>query len=560
MRYQPSGGRHHRGTAPSSANLEPVLGAALLAFVLVIGLATAADFGVSIDEFNTDDYGPKALAWYTSGFTDRSHFETVEFSLWYYGPWFHMLTACVQSFELADRFTVRHAMTFMVGLGGLAALLPIGRLVSGRWTGLTAIALCLMTGYLYGSLFFTPIDVPFLAAMTWATLAILLMCRQVLPSWRATLAVGLTTGLAIATRTGGIITHAYLIGALALCAAEYFALNGRLTARYLLQLAARYVAAAVIAVATAVPLWPWLQVGNPLTQFLIAYRHFAAIPMSYEFHHWGKLVRTDALPFFYIPEQFAARLPDAFLLLLAIALVQGVLSVTFRARAVQRVSGTDRPAGLRALAMSLARRRGILIVAAAVIVPIGFLVLQRTRVYDGIRHVLFVIPMLAVLAGDAFRILLAPLRRFSLPIAVAAGLYVGNLIVTMAKLHPLEYVAMSTLAGGTTGAYGRFELDYLAVSATEALRRLESRLDYEHTAQSEGRVPPSILICIPWREWAVAPILHRPWTIATDAAEADFVIETERWRCADGLELDLIDEVKRFDRPFAWTYERRKNP
>ena len=106
----------------------------------MIGLVTASDYGISIDEFNTDDYGPKALAWYTSGFSDRSHFETVEFSLWYYGPWFHMLTSFVQSFDLADRFTVRHSMTFLVGLGGLAALLPIGRLAVGPWAGLTAIA------------------------------------------------------------------------------------------------------------------------------------------------------------------------------------------------------------------------------------------------------------------------------------------------------------------------------------------------------------------------------------------------------------------------------------
>ena len=86
-------------------DIEIVAAAALLSAVLVMGLATAADYGITIDEFNADDYGPKALAWYTSGFTDRSHFETVEFSLWYYGPWFHMLTAFVQSFDLADRFT-----------------------------------------------------------------------------------------------------------------------------------------------------------------------------------------------------------------------------------------------------------------------------------------------------------------------------------------------------------------------------------------------------------------------------------------------------------------------
>jgi 4-amino-4-deoxy-L-arabinose transferase-like glycosyltransferase len=207
--------------------------------MLVLGLATAGDYGFTVDEFNTDDYGPKALAWYTSGFVDRSHFETVEFSLWYYGPWFQTLTAYIQSFDFADPITVRHAMTFLAGLGGVAALLPLGRLAAGRWAGLAAIALCLMTGYFYGSLFFTPIDVPFLAAMTWATLAIVVMARQVLPSWRATIAAGLLSGLAIATRTGGIITHAYLLGALLLCAAEVFTTEGRLSTRYLIDLGVR---------------------------------------------------------------------------------------------------------------------------------------------------------------------------------------------------------------------------------------------------------------------------------------------------------------------------------
>jgi hypothetical protein len=69
-----------------------VAGTVILAMALVTGLTTASHYGMTIDEFNTDDYGPKALAWYISGFTDRSHFETVEFSLWYYGPWFQILT------------------------------------------------------------------------------------------------------------------------------------------------------------------------------------------------------------------------------------------------------------------------------------------------------------------------------------------------------------------------------------------------------------------------------------------------------------------------------------
>src|SRR5216684_2346545 len=130
-------------TQRSPIDVEIVASTALLGVALVVGLATVRDYGITVDEFNADDYGPKALAWYTSGFADRSQFETVEFSLWYYGPWFHMLTAYVQSFDFANRITVRHAMTFMVGLAGVAALLPIGRLAVGRWAGLAAVVLCL---------------------------------------------------------------------------------------------------------------------------------------------------------------------------------------------------------------------------------------------------------------------------------------------------------------------------------------------------------------------------------------------------------------------------------
>ena len=206
--------RTHRVVGEVDAGF--LAGRAILAMTLVIGPATAGDYGMTIDEFNTDDYGPKALAWYTSGFTDRSHFETVEFSLWYYGPWFQSLTAFAQSLGLADPVTVRHAMTFLAGSVGLATLLPIARFSGDLWAGPAALVLCLITGYRYGGLFFSPIDAPFLAAMSLATLAVAHMARQVVPTWSATICAGLATGLAIATRTGGIITHAYLVGAMAL--------------------------------------------------------------------------------------------------------------------------------------------------------------------------------------------------------------------------------------------------------------------------------------------------------------------------------------------------------
>jgi hypothetical protein len=154
------------------------------------------------------------------------------------------------------------------------------------------------------------------------------------------------------------------------------------------------------------------------------------------------------------------------------------------------------------------------------------------------------------------RALLPLLRRAPVAVAAATGAYVASIVSTLAVLHPLEYVAMNVFAGGTRGAYDNFELDYWSVAATEALRRLEHRLDYDPgVGTAEG--PPSILICIPWREQVTAPMLTRPWVVETDPDKADFIIATERSRCADNKAVVLFDEIKRFDRTFAWVYARR---
>jgi hypothetical protein len=149
------------------------------------------------------------------------------------------------------------------------------------------------------------------------------------------------------------------------------------------------------------------------------------------------------------------------------------------------------------------------------------------------------------------------LRRLQLPFAVVAGLVVGATVVNLARLHPLEYVAMNAIARGTRGAYDRFELDYWSAAATEALRRLERRLDHDPSIRS-AESPPRILICIGAREERVHPLLKRPWIVETDPDQADFIIATQRSRCAENKPVVLIDEVKRFDRTFAWTYARKE--
>ena len=134
------------------------------------------------------------------------------------------------------------------------------------------------------------------------------------------------------------------------------------------------------------------------------------------------------------------------------------------------------------------------------------------------------------------------------------GTAVAWTVIALIVLHPLEYLATNAFAGGTRGSHGRFDLDYGGAAATEALRRLEQRLAYDTSGRYALRTP-SIHICMPGHEQLVTPMFKRAWVIEPDPQKADFIIETERMRCGKGSEGVVIDEVKRYDVPFAWTIE-----
>jgi hypothetical protein len=123
----------------------------------------------------------------------------------------------------------------------------------------------------------------------------------------------------------------------------------------------------------------------------------------------------------------------------------------------------------------------------------------------------------------------------------------------MQRLHPLEYVAINAFAGGTRNAVGRFELDYWGAAATEAVRILEQRLESD-TSGTFVSQPPRMFVCLTDREWMADGIFRRNWTRAENLDEADFIIETERWPCAQERHTVLIDQVERLGISFARIY------
>ena len=97
----------------------------------------------------------------------------------------------------------------------------------------------------------------------------------------------------------------------------------------------------------AIVLWPWLQIGNPLLQFKVAFELFANHPNSFEMPVWGTRVVTTALPWWYVPGELLARLPEGFLVLLMTGLLSGVAIATGTPPAVGRSASTAGARGIK---------------------------------------------------------------------------------------------------------------------------------------------------------------------------------------------------------------------
>ena len=108
-----------------------------------------------------------------------------------------------------------------------------------------------------------------------------------------------------------------------------------------------------------------------------------------------------------------------------------------------------------------------------IVFPVAYAIAIKAVLFDGMRHFIFVLPLIAVAAA------LSPIRACDpagAPSVLAADLCRCSLIYgiahisIMAMLHPDQYVYYNAFVGGVEGAQRKFKLDYWANSYAEAVQ------------------------------------------------------------------------------------------
>jgi hypothetical protein len=508
----------------------------LAAVGLIAGL-TFRDYGLGWDDYTHAEYADLLLRMYGSGFRDTGALSFA--NLYMYGGGFDMAAALLHKVIPLELFETRRLLGATVGVIGLAVTWRLGRRVGGPLAGLAALLLLALCPIFYGHMFMNPKDAPFAVAMIILMMGLVRLAEEYpSPTPRTILIVGIGAGLSIGSRVlGGLALIYALLGFLPLFFAEFRTQGAREAIRRLVHLSYVLLPGLVLGYLIMGLIWPWsiIEPGNPF-QAVTYFSHFFEKPWKEMFD--GALVSVPDMPWSYLPTLFALQLPEV-LLALFIAGVAGTLLALPR---------RDMPAH---------RKTIFLMLTLASTLPIAIAIVKRPALYNGIRHFIFVIPPMAVLAGVTFAKGMNWLKdnRVSWqPVALAAFLFGLTLpLAEMIRLHPYQYTHFNHIAGTVRAADDRFMLDYWGLAFKQASDSLREQLAERQEFPPHGR-KWKVAVCGPQRPAQVA--LGPDFTIGWDSHAADFAMTLGEFYCK-GLTAPLMVEIKRDDVVFARVYDIR---
>ena len=178
----------------------------------------------------------------------------------------------------------------------------------------------------------------------------------------------------------------------------------------------------------------------------------------------------------------------------------------------------------------------VVVLIVALIIPLLLILSMHPVLYDGFRHILFLVPIFCLLLYFAFLGVLANLPRFaSVGMSVVAVLCWGEAVVGSARFHPYEYAYYNPLVK----PQGLFELDYWGTSFREVAEQLN---DY---GRRHGGRKLALAVCGP--PHTLAPFLdsERFEIVPSDSAAKKLIVALNRFGCIAEVTQEPLMIVKR---------------
>jgi hypothetical protein len=290
--------------------------------------------------------------------------------------------------------------------------------------------------------------------------------------------------------------------------------------------------------------WPYAQ-ARPFRNPFRAWQKFSNFLATMTVHYEGQLIGAADVPRWYIPHMYLLNLPEFYFL----AWLLGAASVVVLLKR-------------RALASPEARRRVLqaLWVLSLALVPVAWVVLRRVPLYNGNRHLLFVVPFLAVLAGVSVAVF--PGRPGGFTARALAGAALLALLlrtaVDMVELHPYQYLYYNRLfAGGLARAADRYETDYWGATVKEGIEWVVAHYA-ERTPRRRITIGAYANTVVPFRYYlSRSEAGRRLFEPAMVVQDPDVVLAPTAYRQHEEVKGTLLHVVARQGAPLLYIFEVR---
>jgi Dolichyl-phosphate-mannose-protein mannosyltransferase len=516
------------------------LSVALVAVATIAVILTFTAYGVTWDEDVHNWYGVFVLDYYLSCFRDLRSLHWGD--LYNYGAAFDLSAATLNHISPFGTYETRHLLNGLVGVLGLIGVAKLGRTLAGPRAGFIAALFLVLTPNYYGQMFNNPKDVPFAVGMVWA-MYYLIRLIPALPRPSLTLAArfGLASGLALGVRVGGLLLFCYL-GLVLSIFVLWRALEARRWRVLFEDAWMGFIRVVVPTLVVAYPImllfWPWAQqapFSNPLKT--LAYFSHEIFPFRTLFA--GRYFPATDLPWAYLPTYIVLALPELLLLLLAAAPVVAVVIARRRGWRLSRDPALQ-----------------LFILGFAIVFPVAYAVAIKAVLFDGMRHFIFVLPLIAALTAVLADCALTALQRLAIRRYVYGALALYGLwhVGVMAALHPDEYVYYNGFIGGVEGAAGLFKLDYWANSYAQAVGGLEDHLRAEYGADFLNH-DFKVAVCGPPN--SAAYYFPSNFIYTYNREDAEFFIAFTKDDCDKSLPGRVIYRVERMGTLLSEVIDRR---
>ncbi|MBC2603572.1 ArnT family glycosyltransferase [Puniceicoccus vermicola] len=514
----------------SSANLYDRLSLILLTGFVCIVLITLPDFGMSWDEPARWQGGQQKLLYYHALFSGEDPSVFVQTPDRYPGL-FDLSVALLNEATGLGLFLSGHILSSVFGILGIIAVWRIAHLMGGPRAGFWALLLIVLFPRYYGHLFFNPKDIPFAAAWAWATYGLIRIFPSLpLPSYKKSIGLGVLIGLCISIRFAGV----FLIGVSAIVALIALGLQIRdgtipkgKRGISLIRLVSRGLTLCLASLLTMLPFWPYAQ-QFPVEALLGAAEATAHYDWNGLVLYCGEYVPAKNLPWHYLPVWLAITTPLTHWALLILGLILALFALAKR-----RI-------------MNIRSGRTLLLILI-ILAPPTAATLKGSTIYDGLRHFLFLLPLIAVLCGLTFDQLLRRLSRFGKRVNFALSVILIAttipIIVSLIRLHPYQYTYFNSFIGGLKGAEGKFETDYWALSHRENILKIRESIPPSETngLRVYSRYLPSNLL-----------LFGDPnWQIVSNPNKADLIFITYRIPSSQRYSGEEVLSIGRDGVPFS---------